>query len=50
MHVISQKKGKIFKNLGKNVQNFKTFLKGAGDCVELSHTRNCYSRIGPDII
>ena len=27
MHAIFYKKGKIFENLGKNVQNFKIFLK-----------------------
>ena len=27
------KKGKIFENLGKNVQYMKIFLKRAGDCV-----------------
>ena len=26
-------KGKIFENLGKNVQNFKIFWKSGGDCV-----------------
>ena len=26
-------KGKIFENLGKNVQNLKMFLKKAGDCM-----------------
>ena len=38
--VIFQKKGKemleksnIFENLGKNMQNLKTFWKGASDCV-----------------
>ena len=28
------KKDKIFENLGKNVQNLRIFLKGAGDCVK----------------
>ena len=27
------KKGKIFENLGKNVQNLKIFQKRAGDCM-----------------
>ena len=27
------KKGKIFENLGKNVQNLKIFWKKGGDCV-----------------
>ena len=27
------KNGKIFKNLGKNVQNLKIFRKRAGDCM-----------------
>ena len=27
------KKGKIFENLGKNVQNFKILWKRAGDCM-----------------
>ena len=27
------KKGKIFENLVKNVQNLKIFLKSAGDCM-----------------
>ena len=31
------KKGKIFENLGKNVQNLKIFWKRAGGCVQLSH-------------
>ena len=35
------KKGKIFENLGKNVQNLKIFLKRAGDCARLSLTMNC---------
>ena len=26
------KKGKIFENLSKNIQNLKIFLKGTGDC------------------
>ena len=29
------KKGKIFENLGENVQNLKIFLKRAGDCMRL---------------
>ena len=41
MYEIFQKKSKIFENLGKNVQNLKHFEKRAGDCVGLSHTRNC---------
>ena len=32
------KKGKIFENLGKNVQNLKIFWKRAGDCMQLLHT------------
>ena len=28
------KKGKIFENLGKNIQNLKIFLKSAGDCMQ----------------
>ena len=32
MHAIFQKKGKIFENLGKTVQNLKIFGKRAGDC------------------
>ena len=28
------KKGKIFKNSGRNVQNLKIFKKGAGDCMQ----------------
>ena len=31
-----QEKGKIFENLGKNVQNLKIFWKRAGDCMLLS--------------
>ena len=31
------KKGKIFENLGKNVQNWKIFLKRAASCVRLSY-------------
>ena len=48
MHVIFQnkgnkmlKKGKIFENLGKHVQNLKIFWKKAGDCVQLLHAINC---------
>ena len=37
MHTIFQKKGKIFENLGKNVQNLKIFLKKTITCVRLSH-------------
>ena len=29
----SGKKGKIFENLGKNIQNLKIFGKRGGDCV-----------------
>ena len=29
-----QKKGKIFENLSKNVQNLKIFWKGAGNCMQ----------------
>ena len=39
MRVIFQKTGKIFENLGKNVQNLKIIWKGAGDCVRLSHAK-----------
>ena len=35
------KKGKIFENLGKNVQNSKIFWKRAGDYVQLSQAINC---------
>ena len=38
------KKRKIFGNLGTNVQDLKTFLKRAGDCVQLLHTINCQKR------
>ena len=41
MHAFFRKrviKGKIFKNLCKNVQNLKIFWKRAGDCLRLSHT------------
>ena len=31
------RKSKIFKNLGKTVQNFKIFFKKAASCVRLSH-------------
>ena len=31
------KKGKIFENLGKNLQNFKIFLKRVASCMRLSH-------------
>ena len=34
------KQGKILKNLGKNVQNSKIFLKRAGDCMQLLHVIN----------
>ena len=34
------KKGKTFKNLGKNVQSLKIFSKRAGECVRLLHTIN----------
>ena len=40
MHVFfrkEQKKGKIFENLGKNVQNFKIFCKKAASCVRPLH-------------
>ena len=37
---IEKKGGKIFENLGKNVQNLKIFWKKAGDCVRLSHTNS----------
>ena len=35
------KKGKIFENLGKNLQNLKIVWKRAGDWVWLSHAINC---------
>ena len=35
------KKGKIFENLGKYVQNLKIFLKRAGGCMQLLHAINC---------
>ena len=35
------KKGKIFENLGQNVQNLKIFCKRAGDHVRQSHAINC---------
>ena len=35
------KKGKIFKNLDKNVQNLKILWKGESDCIRLSHGINC---------
>ena len=48
MRAISQKKGKkrlkkgkLFENLGKNVQNLKISFKKAGDCMRLLHTINC---------
>ena len=37
----TDKKGKIFENLGENVQNLKIFLKRAGDCLQLLHATNC---------
>ena len=33
MGVIFQKNGKIFENLGKNVQKLRIFWKWAGECV-----------------
>ena len=33
------KEGKIFQNLGKNVQNLKIFWKGAGDGVRTKTAR-----------
>ena len=33
------KKGKIFENLGKNVQNLKIFLKRAGLCMIIAHSK-----------
>ena len=48
IHAIFQKKaknvkkmGKIFKNMGKNIQNLKIILKKARECMRLSHTINC---------
>ena len=35
------KKGKIFENFGKNVQNLKIFWKRVGDCIWLLHIINC---------
>ena len=35
------KKGNIFKNLGKNIQNLKIFWKKTGACVRLLHAINC---------
>ena len=35
------KKGRIYENLGTNVQNLKIFWKMAGDCVQLLHAINC---------
>ena len=37
---LKKKGGKIFENLGKNVQNLKIFWKKAGDCMRLSHTNS----------
>ena len=34
------KKGKIFENLGKNVQNINISCKKAGDCVRVLHPIN----------
>ena len=31
------KKGKIFENLGKNVQNLRIFWERAASCMQLSH-------------
>ena len=39
------KKGKIFGNLSKNVQDLKQFWKRIGDCVWLSHAINCWKRL-----
>ena len=38
-----EKKGKAFKNLGKNVQNLKIFWKSAGDCVQESYASQSVS-------
>ena len=38
------KKGKMFLNLGKNVQKLKYLEKKAGDCVKLSHAIHCQKR------
>ena len=35
------KKGKIFANMGENVQHLKIFWKRGGDCVRLLHAINC---------
>ena len=43
------KMGKIFENLGENIQNLKTFWKVASVCVRLSHVINCYNH-GNDIL
>ena len=37
---IKDKKGKIFENLSKNIQNLKIFWKRAASCVQLSHVWN----------
>ena len=41
-----KKKGKIFENLGENVQNLKIFWKRSGDCVLLLHAKT--ARKGPN--
>ena len=33
--------GKIFENLGKNLQNLKMFWKRAGDYMQLLHAISC---------
>ena len=35
------KKGKMFENLGKNVQNLKIFQEEAGNCMRLFHAVHC---------
>ena len=35
------KKGKVFENSWKNVQNLKIFWKRKGDCMWLLHGINC---------
>ena len=35
------KKGKIFQNLGKNIQNLKIFRQRTGECVRLAYAIDC---------
>ena len=39
------KKGKIFENLGENVQNLKIFLKRASDWLCVHHTQYTASKL-----